>query len=587
MKKNVLFKLFRYLKREIVPVLLTIALSIGSVVCTVVATMILRDLTNTINDAALLAEESFLSMKEVLDMGEINRICFSLVGVYAGSIVSGFFQAFFLAGVVQRVSYRIRAEISGKINRLPLCYFDRGQVGDTLSRVTNDVDMLAQSLSSAVATTVSSVVQLVLVAVMMFVTSWQMALTAIVAVPLSAVVAGVVMIVSHKYFVRQQKILGALNGKAEETYSGLALVKAYGQEKRFAEDFENTNEELRKAMYKANTISQLGHPISTFISKLGYVAVCVVGGILVASGGTDLGALAAFLIYINLFQQPLQQLAQIMNVFQQASAAATRVFEFLEAEEQPEEHASDALSTDMVQGNVVFDHVKFGYDEGKTIIKDFNARVKAGQKVAIVGPTGAGKTTLVNLLMRFYESEGDIRIDGVSTKDMTRENVRDLFSMVLQDTWLFEGTVRENIAYTKDATDGEIMQAVKAANLSHFVRSLPDGLDTKLDEDGLSAGQKQLLTIARAMVQNSPMMILDEATSNVDTGTEEAIQHAMDALTEGRTSFVIAHRLSTIKNADVIFVLKDGDIIEQGNHAELLAQNGFYAELYNSQFAQN
>ena len=587
MKKNVLFKLFRYLKKEIIPVLLTIILSVGSVVCTLIATLILRELTNTINDAALLAAESSLPMKEVLNMGEINRICFSLVGVYAASIISGFLQAFFMAGIVQRVSYRIRAEISSKINKLPLRYFDKGQVGDTLSRVTNDVDMLAQSLSSAVATTVSSVVQLILVAVMMFVTSWQMALTAIVAVPLSAVVAVVVMMVSHKYFVRQQKILGELNGKAEETYSGLALVKAYGQETRFAKDFENTNEELRKAMYKANTLSQLGHPISTFINKLGYVAVCVVGGILVSGGGTDLGALAAFLIYINLFQQPLQQLAQIMNVFQQASAAATRVFEFLEAEEQLEEHASGTLSSGMVQGNVVFDHVKFGYDEGKIIIKDFNATVKAGQKVAIVGPTGAGKTTLVNLLMRFYESEGDIRIDGISIKQMTHENVRDLFSMVLQDTWLFEGTVRENIAYTKSATDDEIMQAVKAANLTHFVRGLPEGLDTKLDEEGLSGGQKQLLTIARAMVQNSPMMILDEATSNVDTGTEEAIQKAMDALTEGRTSFVIAHRLSTIKNADIIFVLKDGDVIEQGNHVELLARKGFYAELYNSQFAQN
>lgn len=585
-KKGALIKLLRYLKKETLPIIAVIVFSIAAVVTTVYATTFLRTLTNMINDAALAAEESALSMSELLDFHEVSRLCYILLGLYAGSIVCGFLQSFLMTGIVQRITYRLRADISAKINKLPLRYFDSRKIGDTMSRVTNDVDTVAQSLTSAVSTTVSSVVQIVFVGVMMFVTNWQMGLTSLVSVPLSAVLAIVIMKVSQKFFVRQQKILGELNGKAEESYSGLLLIKAFGQEERIQKEFEKTNAQLQKAMYRANALSGLAHPLSNFANKIGYVAVCVVGGVLVASGGVDLGALAAFLIYINLFQQPISQLAQVVNVFQQASAASGRVFEVLESEEQPDEGEKEKhLTPESVQGNVAFRGVKFGYEAGKTIIKNFNAEVKAGQKVAIVGPTGAGKTTLVNLLMRFYETdEGEITIDGVPIQELPRENVRDCFSMVLQDTWLFEGTLRENLVYTGNVTDEEIQAALSAANLTHFVNSLANGLDTPLNGEELSGGQKQLITIARAMLSHAPMMILDEATSNVDTSTEEAIQKAMDALTEGKTSFVIAHRLSTIKNADVIFVLKDGDIIEQGNHEILLKQNGFYAELYNSQF---
>lgn len=584
-KRGALIKLFKYVKREIAPIIICLILSIASVVLAVYATTVLRTFTNLINDAATQAAQTSLTMAEVLDFKEVSRLCMFLVGMYAGSIVLGFLQSFLMAGVIQRVSYRLRKDISQKINALPLNYFDTRKTGDIMSRVTNDVDTVAQSLSSAVSTTVTSVVQLILVAVIMFITSWQMGLTTLVSVPLSAVAAMIVMKVSHKHFKRQQKVLGELNGKAEEAYSGLATIHAFGQEEKFIKDFDKMNAQLKKAMFKANSLSQFTHPISTFINKLGYVAVCVVGGILVSGGGVDLGALAAFLIYVNLFQQPLSQLAQTMNVFQQASAAADRVFEFLEEEEQDDESSKTAHIANAT-GKVEFRNVKFGYTEDKVIIKDFNAVIQPGQKVAIVGPTGAGKTTLVNLLMRFYEiNNGEILIDGVSIKDMPREKVRSLFSMVLQDTWLFEGTMRENIAYTTGANEEEVQRAVEKAGLSHFVNGLPEGLDTRLDGDSLSAGQKQLLTIARAMVQNSPMMILDEATSNVDTSTEELIQEAMDALSKDKTSFVIAHRLSTIKNADLILVLKDGDIIEQGNHEKLLKQNGFYADLYNSQFA--
>ncbi len=583
-KSSALIKLFKYIKSEIASIIVCLILSIASIVLAVYATTLLRTLTNLINNAAMEATQTSLTMAEVLDFKEVSRLCLYLVGMYVSSIVFGFLQSYIMAGIIQRVSYRLRKDISQKINKLPLNYFDTHKTGDVMSRVTNDVDTVAQSLSLAVSTTVTSAVQLILVAVIMFITNWQMGLTTVISVPLSAVSAVVIMKISHKYFKYQQKILGELNGKAEEAYSGLQTIHAFGQENKFIDDFDKTNAKLKKAMFKANSLSHLTHPISTFINKLGYVAVCVVGGLLVSGGNVDLGALAVFLIYVNLFQQPLSGLAQTTNVFQQASAAADRVFEFLEEKEQDKEGSKTAFNMG-VTGKVEFRNVKFGYTEDKIVIKNFNAVIEPGQKVAIVGPTGAGKTTLVNLLMRFYETdEGEIVIDGISIKDMPRKNVRSLFSMVLQDTWFFDGTVRENIAYTTGASEEEIKKAVKEAGLSHFVNGLPDGLDTKLDGESLSAGQKQLITIARAMVQNSPMMILDEATSNVDTSTEELIQEAMDRLAKGKTSFVIAHRLSTIKNADLILVLKDGDIIEQGNHETLLAQNGFYANLYNSQF---
>lgn len=586
-KRGTLLKLFKYVKREIAPIIICLILSIGSVVLAVFATSVLRELTNLIDISAREAASTSLTMGEVLNFNEISRLCFRLVGMYAGSIVCGFLQSFIMSGIIQKVSYRLRKDISEKINVLPLSYFDTRKTGDIMSRVTNDVDTVAQSLSSAVSTTVSSMVQIILVAVMMFITSWQMGLTTLVSVPLSAVAAVVVMKISQKHFKSQQQVLGELNGRAEEAYSGLDTIHAFGQEEKFINEFNQTNARLKKAMFKANALSQMTHPLTTLMNKFGYVAVCVVGGILVSQNGVDLGALAAFLIYVNLFQQPLSSLAQNINVFQQASAAAARVLEFIEEKEQDDESEKTAHISGAT-GNVEFKHVNFGYVPEKTIIKDFNAKIKAGQKVAIVGPTGAGKTTLVNLLMRFYElNGGEIIIDGVSVNDIKRENLRSQFSMVLQDSWLFDGTLKENIVYTTGASDEDILKAVKAAGLELFVSSLPQGIDTPINADGISAGQKQLITIARAMIQNSPMMILDEATSNVDTSTEELIQQAMDKLTEGRTSFVIAHRLSTIKNADLIFVLKDGDIIEQGNHRELIAQNGFYAELYNSQFAEN
>lgn len=581
-----LFKLFRYLKSDIVPIIACLLLSVMSVVLAVMATSFLRTLTNLIDEAARAAAAPEVSMSDVLSFSSVTTLCLGLLGMYGGSILCGFLQSFFMAGIIQRVSYRLRKDISDKINRLPLNYFDTHKTGDTMSRITNDVDTVAQSLSSAVSTTVSSLVQILLVVVMMFITSWQMSLTTIVTVPLSAIAAVVVMKVSQKYFKRQQAVLGELNSKAEETYSGLSTICAYGKQGAFKCDFDVTNAKLAKTMRKANIISGFTHPLSTFINKLGYVAVCVVGGILVSKGGVDLGALAAFLLYINLFQQPLSSLAQTLSVFQQSSAAAGRIFELIDEREQKSENEKECPIAPIV-GNVEFRNVRFGYSPEKTIIKDFNATVNAGQKVAIVGPTGAGKTTLVNLLMRFYDvNDGDILIDGVSINDMPRECVREKMSMVLQDTWLFDGTLRENIVYTASATESQINDVIDATGLRHFVNGLPNGLDTIIDAESLSSGQKQLITIARAMIQNSPMMILDEATSNVDTSTEELIQEAMDNLTKGRTSFVIAHRLSTIKNADMIFVLKDGDIIEQGDHSTLLDINGFYAQLYNSQFAQ-
>lgn len=413
-----------------------------------------------------------------------------------------------------------------------------------------------------------------------------MTLTAFATVPLSLLVLFLVVRVSQKYFRRQQKELGTLNGAAEEYYSALELLRACNAEERAEAVFGAQNKTLQTAMYKANVLSGISHPLTTFISKLGYVAICVVGGVLMAGGGTSLGELAAFLIYINLFQSPLSQLGQVAAQFQQAAAAAGRVFEILEEEEEPEENASASVDPGTLRGDVEFRHVNFGYDPGKPVIRDFSAKVKAGQKVAIVGPTGAGKTTLVNLLMRFYECGGEILIDGVNTKDMTRENVRALFSMVLQDAWVFEGTLKENVVYCKEnVSEEKLREAAVAAEIWRLVEILPQGEDTLIRDSSLSGGQKQLVTIARAMVDDAPMLILDEATSNVDTRTEQLIQRAMDQLTEGRTSFVIAHRLSTIRNADLILVLDHGDIVEQGTHEELLQKGGFYAKLYNAQFA--
>ena len=583
--KNSLLKLARYCKRHLFALIVVLLLSVAGVFLTVYATTFLSELTDYIDEASRLAA-SGRTMAEVLDMGNVVRLCVILLCMYVGSAVCTYFQAFLMAGVNQKIALRLRSDISAKVSLLPMRYFDTHAVGDTLSRVTNDVDTVAQSMNASVATAVTAAVQLIIVIVMMFATNWQMTLTAFATVPLSLLVLLLVVRVSQKHFRAQQKELGTLNGNAEEYYSALEILRASNAEDRAIQDFESQNAKLQGAMYKANVFSAISHPLTTFISKLGYVAICVVGGVLMASDGTSLGELAAFLIYINLFQSPLSQLGQVAGQFQMAAAAAGRVFEFLEEEEEPRETPTAVISPENVQGDVTFSHIGFGYDPEKPVIHDFSATVKAGQKVAIVGPTGAGKTTLVNLLMRFYECSGDIQIDGVSTKEMTRQNVRDLFSMVLQDAWVFEGTLNENILYCKqDITEEEIVKAVRASGIWHLVRTLPDGGDTLLKDGMLSGGQKQLITIARAMVDGAPMLILDEATSNVDTRTEQMIQSAMDALTANKTSFVIAHRLSTIKNADLILVLDHGDIVEQGTHEELLRRGGFYTKLYNAQFA--
>ena len=522
-----------------------------------------------------------------IDMGEVGRIGVTLVIFYGATFLLNYVQSFLMAGVNQKTSKRMRGLIAKKINDVPLRYFDSRSYGDVLSRVTNDVDTIGQTLNQSVSTLISSVIMLGGVLIAMFVTRWEMALTALLTVPLGMLLMLLIVGKSQKYFIGQQNYLGELNGKIEETYAGQNVVKAFNAEQKVREDFDRTNRNLFNSAWKSQFLSGLMMPLMTFVSNLGYVAVAVVGVLLFINGRiAEPGIITSFFIYVRLFQNPINQIAQVANTLQSTAAAAERVFEFLDEPEQEDETGKpDAIEN--VTGRVEFRNVRFGYTPDREIIHNFSAVIEPGQKVAIVGPTGAGKTTMVNLLMRFYEvSGGEILIDGVPVSSVKREAVRSLFGMVLQDTWLFNGTIRENVAYAKrDATDGEIEEACRAANTDHFISTFAGGYDMVLDDDtNLSGGQRQLLTIARAMVQDSPMLILDEATSNVDTRTEQLIQDAMDRLTAGRTSFVIAHRLSTIKNADLILVMKDGNIIEQGSHDDLLAADGFYASLYNSQF---
>lgn len=524
-----------------------------------------------------------------IDMDKVQRIGFILVTFYALSYLFSAIQGWITAGVTQRVSQQLRGDISHKINRLPMSFYNRTSTGDILSRVTNDVDLISQSLNQSIGNLITSVILLFGSLLMMLITNLWMTLTAILASLLGFVVMFAIMGRSQKYFARQQRHLGALNGHIEEMYTGHTVVKAYNGEAAAQQTFDEMNDKLRESGFRAQTLAGMMMPVMTFVGNLGYVAVCVVGGAMALNDMISFGVIVAFMMYVRYFTQPLSQIAQAVQSLQSAAAAGERVFEFLEAEEMPDESGKKS-DIGAVQGTVDFDHVRFGYeDTDKIVIHDFSAHAKPGQKIAIVGPTGAGKTTMVNLLMRFHDIQsGEIRIDGVPTNEMTREAVREQFCMVLQDTWLFEGTLRENLIYcTENVSDEKMIAACKAVGLDHFIRTLPKGYDTVVgDQLSLSQGQKQQLTIARAMIADKPMLILDEATSSVDTRTEQQIQSAMDKLMENRTSFVIAHRLSTIRNADLILVMNHGDIVESGTHEELLAKGGFYADLYNSQFEQ-
>ena len=524
-----------------------------------------------------------------IDFDKIAQILLLTLGLYVTSAVFTFVQGWIMTGVTQKICYRMRREISEKINRMPMKYFESRTYGEVLSRITNDVDTLGQGLNQSVTQIITSTATIIGVIVMMLTISPLMTLIALVILPVSAVLMSIVVKFSQKHFRSQQKYLGVINGQVEETYAGHLVIKAFNKEEETIETFNETNKTLYNSAWKSQFLSGMMQPIMMFVGNLGYAGVAISGGILAIKGTIGIGDIQAFIQYVKNFTQPIQQIAQVINQVQSMTAASERVFEFL-AEEEEDQTVENAVKLENPQGAVKFDHVRFGYDPEQVIIKDFSADVKPGQKIAIVGPTGAGKTTIVKLLMRFYDvQKGSITLDGHDIRNFNRQELRDYFGMVLQDTWLFKGSIMENIRYGRlDATDEEVMKAADAAYADHFIRTLPGGYDMELNEDAsnVSQGQKQLLTIARAILADNRVLILDEATSSVDTRTEERIQKAMDNLMEGRTSFIIAHRLSTIRNADLILVMKDGDIIEQGNHEELLAQNGFYADLYNSQFEE-
>lgn len=578
--KGTWMKILGYCKQYSAILVLSLIFAVGGTVLTLIGPDKISDLTNLI-------EQGFISG---IDMAAVAKIGFLLIALYAISFIITSAEGWIMTTITQRVSQNMRKDISAKINRLPMSYFHKTSSGDILSRVTNDVDTVAQSLNQSISTMVSAITLFIGSLIMMFVTNWIMAVTAIAATLIGFALMFLITGRSQKYFTRQQKHLGAINGHIEEIYAGHTVVKAYNGEKQSMEEFEKLNGELKNSAFKAQCLSGLMMPLMSFIGNLGYVAVCVVGAALAINGQIKFGVIVAFTMYVRYFTQPLSQMAQAAQSLQSATAAGERVFDFLGSNEMQNEDGKSA-TLGIAQGKVEFSHVKFGYeDSDKTVIRDFSAIAMPGQKVAIVGPTGAGKTTLVNLLMRFNEIQGgQILIDGVPIDGVRREEVRKQFCMVLQDTWLFEGSVRENLVYnTPGISDERLDEACKSVGLDHFIKTLPNGYDTVLSDGvSLSQGQKQQLTIARAMIADRPMLILDEATSSVDTRTELQIQSAMDALMKGRTSFVIAHRLSTIKNSDMILVLKDGDVIESGNHEQLLEKGGFYAELYNSQFDES
>lgn len=534
-----------------------------------------------------LPESIYSIIKPEINMKKIKDLAILMIIIYILSALFSYIQNYAMTTVSNNFARGLRSEISSKINRLPLKYFDSHETGDILSRVTNDIDTIAQNLNNSLATLVTSFTLFIGSIIMMYVTNWIMATTAILSSLVGFVLMFLILGKSQKYFSMRQKELGNMNGFIEEMYSGHNVIKAYNGTDKAILDFQELNDKLFDANIKSIFLSGLMQPIMGFVGNFGYVAVCLAGALLVLDGNISFGVIVAFMIYIRLFTNPLSQIAQAMTNLQSTAAASERVYEFLDEEEMTKENSSIHLHRHKVKGFIEFKNVKFGYDKKKTIIKDFSAKAEPGQKIAIVGPTGAGKTTMVNLLMKFYDiNSGEILIDGVSTNNLTRENIHKLFIMVLQDTWLFEGSIRDNIKFNQEnITDKDIWRACRTVGVDHFIKTLPGGLDALLnDNETISSGQKQLITIARGMIEDAPFLILDEATSNVDTRTEELVQKAMDKLMEGRTSFIIAHRLSTIKNADLILVMNDGNIIEQGNHEELINKNGFYAELYNSQF---
>ena len=571
-------KLIKYLKKLMPLIIIALVLAILSSVFSIIGPSKLSDLTDEIAKGIMTG----------IDFEAITSIAVFLLTIYLISALFNYIQGFIMATVANNFAKSLRTQISQKINKLPLRYFDTHSFGDILSRVTNDVDTIGMTLHQSLGTLVSAITLFIGSIIMMFYTNWILAITGIVSSLLGFVFMFIILAKSQKYFNARQVELGNLNGHIEEIYSNHNVVRVYNGMDEASEKFDDLNNRVFVCNKKSQFLSGLMQPIMNFIGNFSYVAVCIVGALLVMNDAISFGVIVAFMVYVRLFTNPLSQIAQGMTNLQTTAAASERVFEFLEEPEMEEEtNITKHLDANNVQGNIVFDHIKFSYDGKKTIIKDFSCDVHKGEKIAIVGPTGAGKTTMVNLLMKFYNiTDGDIRIDGVSTKELSRENVHDLFIMVLQDTWLFNGTIRDNIKYNKEnVTDEQIMEACKTVGIDKFVKSLPGGLNYVLeDNDSISAGQKQLLTIARGMIKDAPFLILDEATSSVDTRTEELVQQAMDKLTEGRTSFIIAHRLSTIRNADLILVMNEGNIIEQGNHDELMKKNGFYAELYNSQF---
>ena len=583
--KNSIKKLLAYIGKYKIGILFVAIFAIVGTIFNVAGPKVLGQATTTLAEGLT----NKISGTGGIDFEKIGQILLFVLAMYAIGCIFNFLQGWIMTGITQKVCYRLRKEISEKINRMPMKYFESRTYGEVLSRITNDVDTLGQGLNQSITQIITSVSTMIGVLVMMLSISPLMTLITVIILPVSMGLISFVVKKSQKYFKQQQEYLGHINGQVEEVYSGHTVIKVYNKEEETLKDFNDTNKVLYDSAWKSQFLSGMMQPIMMFVGNLGYAAVALSGGLLAIKGTITIGDIQAFIQYVKNFTQPITQIAQVTNMVQSMTAASERVFEFLNEEEE-ELVAEHPVQLDKIEGAVSFKHVQFGYKEDQTIIHDFSTDVKPGQKIAIVGPTGAGKTTMVKLLMRFYDvNKGEITLDGHNIKDFNRHDLRDAFGMVLQDTWLFKGTIMENIRYGRlDATDEEVIEAAKAAHAHHFIQTLPGGYQMEINEDAsnVSQGQKQLLTIARAILADSPVMILDEATSSVDTRTEIRIQKAMDNLMEGRTSFIIAHRLSTIKNADLILVMKDGDIIEQGNHEELLAKNGFYADLYNSQFEE-